>query len=416
MKCDWTQKVSLLIDGELPPPEASAVETHLNLCADCQSAREDFLLLRRQIAVYPLEQDAFARRRALKRILAASGSGTGLENATAAATARRSRKTVAGVFAMSQFSPAGSIALLLLIGVVVGIAFLSSSRRAPVEFVTHAPAANDDNNNSSIAASNAQTPAPDDLTASANKPDGVERIGGDYQKRAGAQASKDESSRAARGAGANAQRGASANVQRAESANAQGVENANVGRVESAGGRMPGSSTPANLARRQEVDVLVAEAAGNDAEAVNNDAADAGDNAPPRREAAEAKDAQQRAETAGESKTARHVEQAQLLLRSFRNARPADAGRRASSDIAYEKRRSRKLLYENIVLRREAANRGNLPVESLLDSLEPILIDIANLPDKPAPADLRLINERMRRKNLVAMLQISAVESAARSY
>lgn len=75
------------------------------------------------------------------------------------------------------------------------------------------------------------------------------------------------------------------------------------------------------------------------------------------------------------------------------------------------------MLYENIVLRREAASRGNLPVESLLDSLEPILIDIANLPDRPAPADVREINERMRRKNLVAMLQISAVESAsARSY
>jgi hypothetical protein len=389
------------------------VETHLNLCADCQSAREDFLLLRRQLAAYLLEQDAFARGRALKRILASSGSGTGLENATVT-TARGSRKNLVGVFGMSRFSMAGSIALLLLlIGVVVGVASLSSLRRAPVELVTHAPAADEGNNNSSIAASNAPTPAPDDLMVSADKPDGGERIGGDNQKRADAEASKGESSRAARGAGTKARRGASANLQGVQSANVQGVESANVQRVESAGGRTRGSSTPANLARRQ-VDALVAEATGNDVEAVDNDA---GDNALPRREAEEAKDAeQQRGEATGESKTARHVEQAQLLLRSFRNVRPADAGRRASSDIAYEKRRSRKLLYENIVLRREAANRGNLPVESLLDSLEPILIDIANLPDKPAPADLRLINERMRRKNLVAMLQISAVESAARSY
>jgi hypothetical protein len=118
-----------------------------------------------------------------------------------------------------------------------------------------------------------------------------------------------------------------------------------------------------------------------------------------------------------DSKTARHVEQAQLLLRSFRNARPAEQGRRASSDIAYDKRQSKKLLYQNIVLRRQAASRGNLPVESLLDSLEPILIDIANLPDKPTPADVREINERMRRKNLVAMLHISSAESAsARNY
>jgi hypothetical protein len=160
------------------------------------------------------------------------------------------------------------------------------------------------------------------------------------------------------------------------------------------------------------VDVPVAETANNNVEAVDSgvsaiEASDASDELLTRRVR----------DVTNDSKTARHVEQAQLLLRSFRNARVADAGRRASSDLAYDKRQSKKLLYQNIVLRREAASRGNLPVESLLDSLEPILIDIANLPDKPAPADVKQISERMRRKNLVAMLQISSVESAsARSY
>ncbi|HKP71582.1 MAG TPA: hypothetical protein VJT82_01510, partial [Pyrinomonadaceae bacterium] len=121
-------------------------------------------------------------------------------------------------------------------------------------------------------------------------------------------------------------------------------------------------------------------------------------------------------DAAGDSRTAQHVEQAEMLLRSFRNTRLATEGTRASSDIAYEKRQSKKLLYQNIVLRREAASTGNAPVESLLDSLEPILIDIANLPDKPAPDDVRSINERMRKKNLVAMLQVNSVASVARSY
>jgi hypothetical protein len=101
----------------------------------------------------------------------------------------------------------------------------------------------------------------------------------------------------------------------------------------------------------------------------------------------------------------RHVEQAQVLLRSFRNARAG--GDPATSEVAREKRRSKELLYRNILLRREAASRGDVEVESLLSNLEPILIDIANLPDKPAPDEVRSITERMRKKNIVAMLQVA---------
>ncbi len=108
--------------------------------------------------------------------------------------------------------------------------------------------------------------------------------------------------------------------------------------------------------------------------------------------------------------TARHVEQAQTVLRSFRNARPGAKG--FNPDIAYEKQRSQKLLYRNIVLRREAASAGNLPVEMLLNSLEPILIDIANLPDHPARDDVRSIRERVEKKKLIAMLQLSAASAS----
>ena len=111
-------------------------------------------------------------------------------------------------------------------------------------------------------------------------------------------------------------------------------------------------------------------------------------------------------------RTARYVEQAQLLLRSFRNARPNETG--PAFDVAHEKQRSQKLLYQNIVLRREAASTGNVPVEKLLSSLEPILIDIANLPDNPAQDDVRSIRERMQRKNIVAILQVNSA-SATRS-
>ena len=102
--------------------------------------------------------------------------------------------------------------------------------------------------------------------------------------------------------------------------------------------------------------------------------------------------------------TSKHIERAQMLLRSFRNM--DDKAEHDDSDIAYEKRQSRGLLYQNIVLRRDAEAKGNMPVEELLGSLEPFLIDIANLPEKPSKDDLLTIKERMQKKEIVSALQI----------
>jgi hypothetical protein len=104
--------------------------------------------------------------------------------------------------------------------------------------------------------------------------------------------------------------------------------------------------------------------------------------------------------------TIRHFEKAQLMLRSFRNASAAKS--LAATDLAYERQLSRRLLYQNILLRRDAEMKGNLPAEEALSSLEPFLLDIANLPDKPSPGELGGIRERLRRKELIASLQISS--------
>ncbi len=115
-----------------------------------------------------------------------------------------------------------------------------------------------------------------------------------------------------------------------------------------------------------------------------------------------------RVERAGALDAARHAEQAQMLLRSFRNARLADGG------LAYERARSKKLLYRNIVLRREAATKRDAVVTQALDRLEPILLDIANLPDDPAEEDVNSIRERMRKKNIVVLLQASTANAVTR--
>jgi hypothetical protein len=108
-----------------------------------------------------------------------------------------------------------------------------------------------------------------------------------------------------------------------------------------------------------------------------------------------------------QTEIARHVEKAQMLLRSFKNVRLAETEH--APDISYEKGQARKLLYRNMILSREAAAQGNSPAGKLLSALEPILLDIANLPDHPTDADVRSIEQRMRKKEIMTALQVHSI-------
>mgnify|MGYP003693563623 CR=1 FL=1 len=66
---------------------------------------------------------------------------------------------------------------------------------------------------------------------------------------------------------------------------------------------------------------------------------------------------------------------------------------------------SRRLLNENVVLRRDAEDAGKFPTKSVLGSLEPFLIDIANLPDNAPASDVRQIKDRVQRTEIVAELR-----------
>jgi hypothetical protein len=110
------------------------------------------------------------------------------------------------------------------------------------------------------------------------------------------------------------------------------------------------------------------------------------------------------------AQAASHFERSELLLRAFRNLRPSRAGGRP--EIAYERRRAQELLYRNIMLRREADSEGDVQVSTLLSSLEPILLDIANLRDKPRNSEVQMIKERVERTNLVPLLQVNSLAVA----
>jgi hypothetical protein len=105
-----------------------------------------------------------------------------------------------------------------------------------------------------------------------------------------------------------------------------------------------------------------------------------------------------------EKEVARHVEHAQMLLRSFRNARYTEG--EGVTNIAYEKNLSRKLLDENISLQLEAESAGNKTTARILNSLEPFLLDISNLRDEPSRDEVRSIKERMQKKEIIASLQV----------
>src|SRR5438067_5136155 len=70
MDCHFTEKISLLIDGELSEREEREAAAHLATCHVCQRAQADFLRVRSEIKSYASSPDLAAQRtRALRHIL-----------------------------------------------------------------------------------------------------------------------------------------------------------------------------------------------------------------------------------------------------------------------------------------------------------------------------------------------------------
>jgi negative regulator of sigma E activity len=338
MTCEQTEKISLLIDGELSATEAREIERHLVGCGQCQHARADFLKLRSQIADYsplPLTSTLQPTR---SRIL--SGSDSRIQSEARPAQSRL-RDRLFAAFVPSLNSPVTALTALALIAVTVGV-FAWFRYSGPDQI------ANNEAGEQKEVATGAKDP-----TATSN----IGLIG--------------------EVAGSSGQK--SVKGQRRESNTNPKKPNSRIKPTRERSAPPASVPQPRNLAPPTYAGVDEGGAPANVAVASAVDT---------------------------ETLTRQHLEQSELLLRAFRNVRPPKKG--AGVELSYERKRARQLVYRNILLRREADSTGDVQVATLLNSLEPILLDIANLRDQPPENELLAIRERVERKSLVALLQINS--------
>ena len=351
MSCDFTEKVSLLIDGELPSNEARALERHLLECVECRQVRADFLSVRNQISAYLPTLAPAAPREALAHVLSPPAIAT---------IALNRRERFPWAFGARRLSPAlATVVATVLIGCAIALVLLVKSRRdraidaAPGTAVVQKQPAIKSSGNSPP--NSLMTPSPEPAAGSAEllnrKKPGAELAGNSEPKRP--------------------------DIRSRESAAAlKDAARANT--------RSKPTSRPENTAAANDVAPDASRTDTSSAAHIRS-----GDT---------------------ETLTAQHVEQSELLLRRFRNLRPARQAK--GNDLGYERRRAQQLFYQNVLLRREADATGDVEVATLLESLEPILLDIANLPARADDEEVRAIKERVERKNLVALLQVNSTSLA----
>lgn len=104
-----------------------------------------------------------------------------------------------------------------------------------------------------------------------------------------------------------------------------------------------------------------------------------------------------------ETDVARHFEKTRLLLMALKNTPVPETG--APVNFSYEKTLSRKIANSNLLLRRETATAGDRSTAELLDQIEPLLIEIANMPDHASAAEVASISRRIARRNVIGLLQ-----------
>jgi hypothetical protein len=96
-----------------------------------------------------------------------------------------------------------------------------------------------------------------------------------------------------------------------------------------------------------------------------------------------------------------HFDRSERVLVELTNLTP-----NGTVDIGAERAVAEELLASNRLYRRTALDRGEDSVATLLDELEPVLLQIAHSPDDVSADELRRIQKRVEAKGLVFKLRV----------
>ena len=96
-----------------------------------------------------------------------------------------------------------------------------------------------------------------------------------------------------------------------------------------------------------------------------------------------------------------HFDQSERVLVELTNLTPD-----GKTDITAERERAEELLASNRLYRRTALDRGEEDVATLLDELEPVLMQIAHAPSQVSEEELRGMQKRVETKGLVFKLRV----------
>lgn len=98
-----------------------------------------------------------------------------------------------------------------------------------------------------------------------------------------------------------------------------------------------------------------------------------------------------------------HMDQSERMLVELTNITPSEND---GFDIKTERAKAEELLASNRLYRRTALDRGEGNVATLLNELEPMLMQIAHAPDEMSADELRTIQKRVETKGLVFKLRV----------
>ena len=96
-----------------------------------------------------------------------------------------------------------------------------------------------------------------------------------------------------------------------------------------------------------------------------------------------------------------HFDESERILVELTNLKPQEG-----TDITPERHRAEALLASNRLYRRTAEDRGQETVATLLDDLEPLLMQIAHAPSRLSADEVRDIQKRVEAKGLVLKLRV----------